>query len=110
MNFYQNFIEDVDESFIEKCIHLHKHLNREENKKISLNNFCSWIRKNGFTEIYNNVNIALRIFKCTAVTNCTAERSFSCLFRIKNYLRSNMSENRLNDLSILSIENDVLNT
>ena len=55
------------------------------------------------------MDIALRIFKCTAVTNCTAERSFSSLSMIKNYLRSNMSENRLNDLSILSIENYVLN-
>ena len=36
----------------------------------------------------------------------TAERSFSELKLIKRYLRSKMSQSRLSNLSILSIEND----
>ena len=43
-----------------------------------------------------------------AVTNCSAERSFSCLKRVENYLRSTMSETRLNSLAILCIESDLL--
>ena len=34
-------------------------------------------------------------------TNCTSERSFSALRRIKSYLRSSMSQARMNHLMIL---------
>jgi len=44
------------------------------------------------------------------VTNCSGERSFSRLKRIKNEARSTMSQERLSDLSILSIESDKLRT
>ncbi|KAH6763696.1 hypothetical protein C2S51_014945 [Perilla frutescens var. frutescens] len=42
------------------------------------------------------------------VTVASAERSFSKLKLIKSYLRSTMSQDRLNDLAILSIENEIL--
>lgn len=41
------------------------------------------------------------------VTAATCERSFSKLKFIKNYLRSTMGQERLSNLSILSIENEV---
>lgn len=41
-------------------------------------------------------------------TNCTSERSFSKLKLIKNRLRSSMTQDRLNSLSIISIESDLL--
>jgi hypothetical protein len=39
------------------------------------------------------------------VTNCTGEKSFSVLKRIKNRLRSSMSQEMLDALGILSNEN-----
>ena len=42
------------------------------------------------------------------VSNCTGEQSFSKLKRIKSELRSTMSESRLNMLSLMSIEHDLL--
>ena len=36
------------------------------------------------------------------VTSCTAERSFSSLRRLKTYLRSTMSQDRLNHIAILT--------
>jgi hypothetical protein len=42
------------------------------------------------------------------VTNCSGERSFSRLKRIKNELRSTMSQDMLSALSSLFIENDKL--
>lgn len=42
------------------------------------------------------------------VTNCTGERSFSKLKRIKNDLRSTIRQTRLNSLSLLCIENELL--
>ena len=41
-------------------------------------------------------------------TNCTSERSFSKLKLIKNRLRASMLQDRLNSLSIMSIESDLL--
>jgi hypothetical protein len=40
-------------------------------------------------------------------TNCCAERSFSVLGRINNYLRTSQIQERLNHLAILAIENDL---
>jgi len=42
------------------------------------------------------------------VTNGTGGRSFSKLKLIKNYLRNTMGQERLNYLTLLKIENDVL--
>ena len=40
------------------------------------------------------------------MTVATCEQSFSTLKLVKNYLRSIMSEERLSDLAMLSIENE----
>jgi len=40
----------------------------------------------------------------TILAYAGAERSFSCLKRIKTHLRNSQSQNRLSDLSLLSIE------
>ena len=52
------------------------------------------------------VAIVFQIFLTLPVTVATAERSFSKLKLIKNYLRSSMFQDRLSGLSILSIENE----
>ena len=41
------------------------------------------------------------------VTTASAERSFSSLRRVKTYLRSTMSQERLNNLSLIHIERDI---
>ena len=41
------------------------------------------------------------------VTTATAERSFSALRRIKTYLRSTMSEERLNNLMLLHMHKEL---
>jgi len=42
------------------------------------------------------------------ISNSSGERSFSVLKRVKNYLRSTMSEISLNDVAILYIEQEIL--
>ena len=49
------------------------------------------------------------IFLSLPVTTATAERSFSKLKLIKNFLRSQMSQDRLDGLSMLSIEAEKAN-
>ena len=43
----------------------------------------------------------------TPVTSCECERSFSRLRRIKTYLSSTMSEDRLNGIYLLYIHKDI---
>lgn len=71
---------------------------------------CNWIRDQNLLDIFPNIDIILRIYKSMAVSNCSSERSFSCLKRIKTYLRSTMSDSRLSDLAVLSIESDIANS
>ena len=42
------------------------------------------------------------------VSNCSGERSFSTLKRIKNELRSSMGQERLTALSLMAIEHELL--
>ena len=52
--------------------------------------------------------IALRIQQTIGISNCEGERSFSTLSRVKNHLRATMSQDRLDDLAVMSIESDML--
>ena len=52
----------------------------------------------------------LQIGLTLAVSTAQCERSFSALKRIKTYLRTTVTEKRLTDISLLSIENDLSNT
>lgn len=49
----------------------------------------------------------LTLYLCIPVTSCTAERSFSSLRRLKTYLRSTMSQERLNHVAILHSHKDL---
>ncbi|XP_033220910.1 uncharacterized protein LOC117175311 [Belonocnema kinseyi] len=55
-------------------------------------------------DCYSNFAIALRILLTLPITVASGKRSFSKLKLIKTYLRSTMSEMRLMDLTIISIE------
>ena len=57
---------------------------------------------------FPNACIAYRILLTIPVTVASAERSFSKLKLLKSYLRSTMSQERLNGLALISIENDFI--
>ena len=59
--------------------------------------------------VYPNIYVALRIILTIPVVVASAERSFSALRRIENYLRTTMTQERLSSLSVLSIESDLTN-
>lgn len=66
------------------------------------------MKKHKIETSFPNLDIALRIFLTIAVANSSGERSFSALKRVKNFQRSTVHKDKLNNLSILFIENDVL--
>ncbi|XP_022179579.1 52 kDa repressor of the inhibitor of the protein kinase-like [Myzus persicae] len=58
-------------------------------------------------EIFPNIHRLIKILCTIPVSTATPERTFSCLKRLKNYLRSTMTETRLNGLTMLAIHGDV---
>lgn len=103
----KHFEGDLEGSFIDELIHFQLYCIGKGIEKNSPGKLLLHIHKNELQSLFPNVDIAYRIFMSTAVTNCSAERSFSCLKRIKNYLRSTMTEERLNHLMILAIESEL---
>jgi len=59
-------------------------------------------------DYFPNASIAYRILLTIPVAVASAKISFSKLKLIKSYIRSTMSQERLNGLALLSIENEML--
>ena len=59
-------------------------------------------------DMFPNVLVAYKILLTIPVTVASAERSFSKLKLLKTYLRSTMTQERLNGLALLSIERQFL--
>ncbi|EAY87544.1 hypothetical protein OsI_08954 [Oryza sativa Indica Group] len=57
---------------------------------------------------YPNATVAYRILLTIPVTVASAERSFSKLKLLKSYLRSTMTQERLNGLATIALEKDIL--
>jgi len=55
------------------------------------------------TTVLPNIKILLQLFATLPVISATPERTFSTLKRLKTYLRSTMSEERLNGLALTNI-------
>lgn len=112
-NFQDFYKKDIEEPFPTECIHFRNyvlHIRNEEGLGDSDLKLLDFIQNRDVEDLFPNVCIALKIFLSMAITNCSAERSFSYLKRIKNYLRSTLSETKLDDLAILCIEADFVNS
>lgn len=55
-------------------------------------------------KIFPNITEFYRIYLTIPISNANTERSFSCLRRLKSYLRNTMGEQRLSDLALVTIE------
>lgn len=69
-----------------------------------------YLFENNLIATFPNTAIVLRILLTLPVTVASGERSFSKLKLIKNYLRSTMVQERLNNLAIVSIEHEILDS
>ena len=97
-----DFDIDGDELFYELKI-VRKCLPKETKRSIEVLYYLKMM-----DSCFSNVWIAYRILLTIPVTVASVEISFSKLKLIKSYLRSTMSQERLNGLTILSIEKHML--
>lgn len=75
---------------------------------LSPRNMMRLLKEQDLSSVFPNVDIALRLYLTLPVSNASGERSFSKLGLIKNRLRTTMTEGRLNCLTIMSTEYDLL--
>ena len=59
-----------------------------------------------YKKMLEQIHIVLKIYFTIPVTTATAERSFSSLRRLKTYLRSTMTQHRLNNLFLLYVHQE----
>jgi len=58
--------------------------------------------------LFHQVEILLRLLLVVPVTSCEAERSFSSLRRLKTWLRSTMTQKRLNHVAVCNVHHDYI--
>ena len=110
MNLVKKFPIDVDLCFLDELLNFYLYVKTAHGNKASFSHEDMYqIIKNDKVEAaFPNVETIFRLYLCMMVTNYSGERSFSKLKRIKNVLRSTMTQERLAHLSLLSIECDKL--
>lgn len=100
------YSQDLDRDFGEELIQFKTFI--QEEKKRSPKTMLQLLHRHGLQSTFPNVFVALRIFLTLPVTNAEGERSFSRLKRVKNELRTTMTQKRLAALSLLTIESDLV--
>jgi hypothetical protein len=83
----KQYSSDLDPLFPDECIQFTKFVEisneipREESPSAS--KLLSILRKNNLQSTFSNVDVVLRIYVSLFVSNCSGERSFSALKRVK---------------------------
>ncbi|XP_065683372.1 uncharacterized protein LOC101239939 [Hydra vulgaris] len=116
-NLIDTYVDDLEESFEDEILHFKEYLladtylqqNEKELKcSIKLYMYRALRNSSALQDIFPNVATALHIYLSLMITNCSDERSFSALKRIKNYLRSALGDDKLNSLTVMCTESDIL--
>jgi hypothetical protein len=76
-------LKDLEEFLFDENNHFNSYIKSKEIKIPSLRDMYRVFLENHIQEIFPNLEIALRMFLSTAETNCSADRSFSLLKRLK---------------------------
>ena len=76
--------------------------------KISSPSFLFCLKNATFRNVITEVSSLIRIILTLPVPRCSAERSFLGRRRLKTYLRSRMTQERLNALVLMNTHKDIL--
>ncbi|XP_050530959.1 zinc finger MYM-type protein 1-like [Daktulosphaira vitifoliae] len=99
------------ENLISECLHFKHYLNEtcNDDEVLLIPDLFDKIKKDCISSTFPNIEICLRIYLSLMITNCTGERSFSYLKFLKSDVRNSMTQSRLNYLSIMCMESNLLN-
>ncbi|XP_065675720.1 52 kDa repressor of the inhibitor of the protein kinase-like [Hydra vulgaris] len=107
--FYKEDIEDFA-TLKNECIHFKEYINIivvNEQSQINCAEILKIVYDKHLIDTFPNLYTVMKIFLTMPITNCEAERSFSRMSYIKNKQRNTMSDDRLADLMLLSIEHKI---
>ncbi|KAL4091822.1 hypothetical protein QTP88_026444 [Uroleucon formosanum] len=102
MDFFQLYQSDISSDFTRQLLCIKDQLIPQQIK--SIRELTLYIIKNNLCTTFFVVLSACIIYLTLPVTIASAERSFSKLKLIKNYLRNNMGQDRLSNIAVLNIE------
>ena len=110
------YSEDIESSLKDEMVHFSAYLKIQVDKFVEQYSDQNYSKElliykliidYGLKEAFPNVEITFLIYFSLIVSDCAGEKRFSKLSRIKNILRSTMTHNRLNNLSLMSKERDI---
>ena len=108
MSLQKKYQSDLGEDFVEEAVQFGEFLQHEKASSMSAKELLKMVRLRKLHTVFHNTDIALRLFLTMPVTNASRERSFSKLALVKNRLRSSMEQERVSNLTLMSIEYDIL--
>ena len=73
----------------------------------SIRTICEAMHAHMIRQMFSEVHKLLRLYLTIPITSSTSERSFSALRRLYTYLRSTMTEKRLNNCFLLHVHKDL---
>ena len=84
------------------------HLALPEVKKVtSVRTICEAMRAYANRKLLSEVHKLIRLYLTIPITSATSERTFSVLRRLLTYMRSTMTEKRLNNCLLIHVHKDV---
>lgn len=101
-----HFGDDLDGPRLEAQLQVLENLKETSGKpgsKLSVDKIISTISRSGMQKMIPQVVKLCKLYLVHPTTTATAECSFSTLRRVKTYLRSTMSQARLNSLLLLNV-------
>lgn len=104
-----NFKDDVDPERLK--LHLSMFSDVVKSKELNIASLLDIVnilkKEQPLANLLSELSRLIRFFLTLPVTTCTAERSFSTLRRLKNYLRTTMRQDRLNNIALLNTHKDI---
>ena len=79
----------------------------DQNKHLNAKDLLNYMFENELENVYSQTVKLLQLHLSIPCTSVSSERSMSALKRIKTYLRNSMNDDRLSDLSKISIEREI---
>ncbi len=94
---------DLGDEFPDELEHFRSIMDKELNPSEMLH----LLKNFNLSSAFANIETALRIYLTIPISNCTGERSFSLLKRLKSPLRSFLQQQTLSHLSVLCFNSNI---